>query len=104
MVVDMTLEDGSKWHAKFFIAPALRTSLSGHIFHTGLSSGFPDVSRLEGRKSLVGLGSVVAAIGPNGPVLIDFSDEEGQIGSFSVSNNLQGIVSARGGGTWARIG
>lgn len=99
MVVDMTLEDGSKWKGRFFIAPAIRIDLSGPVFN----GDFPDVSRLGGR-SLVGLGSVTAAIGPGGPVFIDFSDTDGQIGHFEVSGDLGTIVDARGGGTWARIG
>jgi hypothetical protein len=100
MVVDMTLKDGSKWKGRFFIAPAIPIGLSGPVFN----GDFPDVTRL-GSSSLVGLGSVLAAIGPDGGVFVDFSDTEGQIGHFDLSGGFGSeVVDASGGGTWARIG
>ncbi|MGY3692523.1 hypothetical protein ACE103_35650 [Bradyrhizobium sp. ma5] len=99
MVVDMTLEDGSKWKGRFFVTPAVRTSLSGAVFN-----GDFDAGRLKG-GNLVGIGSIVAAIGPNGPVFLSFSDDDNQqAGRFEVGTDLQGIVDAQGGGTWERIG
>ncbi len=104
LVVDMTLVDGSKWKGRFFITPAVRASLSGAVFN-----GDFDAGRLKGR-SLVGIGSIVAAIGPNGPVALQFSDGdrpqggEPLTGHFEVGTDFGGIVDARGGGTWERIG
>ena len=79
-----------------------RTSYSEQPFRPYLNGEFPNVSRLQ-RKSLVGIGTVTV-VGPNGPVFFDFSDADGQIGSFEVSTDLGGIVDAEGGGTWERIG